>query len=169
MLMISGMIKPSAYPAIIQIYSKPKISCFGAIPQNTNNPKYRQFAELCCTYDNCKPALSPLYFSRIHPYLEIPCLLLSFLSLARSLPNTGSLQSFVVPTTIASLPLAPYTSLESIRIWKYHAFIFGAVVIGSGAMLAPAWPSKQPRIGLNAALALDDQALSLSSHHSDLF
>ena len=33
-------------------------------------------------------------------------------------------------------------------------FIFGAVVIGAGAMLAPAWPSAQPRIGLNAALAL---------------
>lgn len=33
-------------------------------------------------------------------------------------------------------------------------FIFGAVVIGTGAMLAPAWPSSQPRIGLNAALAL---------------
>lgn len=33
-------------------------------------------------------------------------------------------------------------------------FIFGAVVIGSGAMLAPAWPTKHPRIGLNAALAL---------------
>jgi hypothetical protein len=33
-------------------------------------------------------------------------------------------------------------------------FIFGAVVIGAGAMLAPAWPTKQPRIGLAAALAL---------------
>jgi len=33
-------------------------------------------------------------------------------------------------------------------------FIFAAVVIGAGAMLAPAWPAKQPRIGLAAALAL---------------
>ena len=33
-------------------------------------------------------------------------------------------------------------------------FIFGTIVIGAGAMLAPAWPSAQPRIGLNAALAL---------------
>ncbi|MBW4437300.1 MAG: hypothetical protein KME04_09215 [Pleurocapsa minor GSE-CHR-MK-17-07R] len=33
-------------------------------------------------------------------------------------------------------------------------FIFGAIILGAGAMLAPAWPSKQPRIGLNAALAL---------------
>jgi hypothetical protein len=33
-------------------------------------------------------------------------------------------------------------------------FIFGAVVIGAGAMLAPAWRTAQPRIGLNAALAL---------------
>lgn len=33
-------------------------------------------------------------------------------------------------------------------------FIFGAVVVGAGAMLAPAWPTVQPRIGLMAALAL---------------
>lgn len=33
-------------------------------------------------------------------------------------------------------------------------FIFGAVVIGAGAMLAPAWPTSQPRVGLAAALAL---------------
>lgn len=33
-------------------------------------------------------------------------------------------------------------------------FIFGAVVIGAGAMLAPAWNTAQPRIGLAAALAL---------------
>ncbi|MBZ0297259.1 MAG: hypothetical protein K8L99_32165 [Anaerolineae bacterium] len=33
-------------------------------------------------------------------------------------------------------------------------FIFGAVVVGAGAMLAPALPTKQPRIGLAAALAL---------------
>lgn len=33
-------------------------------------------------------------------------------------------------------------------------FIFGTVIIGAGAMLAPAWPTHQPRIGLNAALAL---------------
>src|SRR5690606_38137705 len=36
----------------------------------------------------------------------------------------------------------------------FVVFIFGAVVIGAGAMLAPAWPTRQPRIGLNAALAL---------------
>lgn len=33
-------------------------------------------------------------------------------------------------------------------------FIFGAVVIGAGAMLAPAWPTHQPRVALAAALAL---------------
>jgi hypothetical protein len=33
-------------------------------------------------------------------------------------------------------------------------FIFGTVVVGCGAMLAPAWPTSQPRIGLAAALAL---------------
>jgi hypothetical protein len=33
-------------------------------------------------------------------------------------------------------------------------FIFGAVVLGAGAMLAPAWPTKQPRIGMTSALAL---------------
>jgi hypothetical protein len=33
-------------------------------------------------------------------------------------------------------------------------FIFGAVVIGAGAMLSPAWPTAQPRIGLAAALSL---------------
>jgi hypothetical protein len=33
-------------------------------------------------------------------------------------------------------------------------FIFGAVVIGAGAMLSPAWHTAQPRIGLAAALSL---------------
>lgn len=33
-------------------------------------------------------------------------------------------------------------------------FIFGAVIIGAGIMLSPAWPSSQPRIGLAAALSL---------------
>ena len=33
-------------------------------------------------------------------------------------------------------------------------FVFGAVVIGAGAMLSPAWPTSQPRIGLAAALSL---------------
>ncbi|MBK9124732.1 MAG: hypothetical protein IPM16_16650 [Chloroflexi bacterium] len=33
-------------------------------------------------------------------------------------------------------------------------FIFGAVVLGAGAMLSPAYPTSQPRIGLNASLAL---------------
>lgn len=36
----------------------------------------------------------------------------------------------------------------------FVVFIFGAIVFGAGAMLAPAWPSSQPRIGLMAALAL---------------
>ena len=36
----------------------------------------------------------------------------------------------------------------------FIVFVFGAVVIGAGAMLAPAWPTTQPRIGLLAALAL---------------
>ncbi len=33
-------------------------------------------------------------------------------------------------------------------------FILAAVIIGTGALLAPAWPTIQPRIGLAAALAL---------------
>jgi hypothetical protein len=33
-------------------------------------------------------------------------------------------------------------------------FVLGAVIIGTGALLAPAWPTAQPRIGLAAALAL---------------
>ncbi len=33
-------------------------------------------------------------------------------------------------------------------------FIFGVIVLGAGAMLSPAWPSAQPRIGLAAALSL---------------
>jgi hypothetical protein len=33
-------------------------------------------------------------------------------------------------------------------------FIVGAVMIGAGAMLSPAWPSKQPRIGLAATFSL---------------
>ena len=33
-------------------------------------------------------------------------------------------------------------------------FVFGSVVFGAGAMLAPAWNTSQPRIGLSAALAL---------------
>lgn len=33
-------------------------------------------------------------------------------------------------------------------------FIFGAVILGTGAMLSPAWPTPQPRIGLAGALAL---------------
>lgn len=33
-------------------------------------------------------------------------------------------------------------------------FVFGAVVFGSGAMLAPAWPTVHPRIGLTGTLAL---------------
>jgi hypothetical protein len=33
-------------------------------------------------------------------------------------------------------------------------FIFGAVVLGAGAMLSPAWPTAQPRVGLSGTLAL---------------
>jgi hypothetical protein len=33
-------------------------------------------------------------------------------------------------------------------------FVFMAVILGAGAMLAPAWPTRQPRIGLASALAL---------------
>lgn len=33
-------------------------------------------------------------------------------------------------------------------------FVFGAVVLGAGAMLSPAWPTAQPRVGLAATLAL---------------
>lgn len=36
----------------------------------------------------------------------------------------------------------------------FVTFIFGAMILGAGAMLAPAWPTAQPRIGLAAALAL---------------
>lgn len=36
----------------------------------------------------------------------------------------------------------------------FTIFIFGAVIIGTGAMFAPAVPTDQPRIGLSAALAL---------------
>ncbi|MAS37043.1 MAG: hypothetical protein CL610_23790 [Anaerolineaceae bacterium] len=36
----------------------------------------------------------------------------------------------------------------------FIVFIFGSVVVGAGAMLAPAWPTQQPRIGLSAAMAL---------------
>lgn len=33
-------------------------------------------------------------------------------------------------------------------------FVFGAIIIGAGAMLSPAWPTTQPRIGLSATLSL---------------
>jgi hypothetical protein len=36
----------------------------------------------------------------------------------------------------------------------FIVFVFGAVVLGAGVMLSPAWPTKQPRIGLAASLAL---------------
>jgi hypothetical protein len=36
----------------------------------------------------------------------------------------------------------------------FSIFVFGSVVFGAGAMLAPAWNTIQPRIGLSAALAL---------------
>lgn len=33
-------------------------------------------------------------------------------------------------------------------------FVFGAVILGAGAMLSPAWPTAQPRIGVSATLSL---------------
>jgi len=33
-------------------------------------------------------------------------------------------------------------------------FVFGAVLLGAGAMIAPAWPTSQPRVGLGAAFSL---------------
>lgn len=36
----------------------------------------------------------------------------------------------------------------------FIVFVLGAVIIGTGALLAPAWPTTHPRIGLAAALAL---------------
>lgn len=33
-------------------------------------------------------------------------------------------------------------------------FVFGAIIIGAGAMLSPAWPTSQPRIGVSATLSL---------------
>src|SRR5690606_14289692 len=40
------------------------------------------------------------------------------------------------------------------RMPLFVIFIFGTVVVGAGAMLAPAWPTREPRIGLAGALAL---------------
>ena len=34
-------------------------------------------------------------------------------------------------------------------------FILGAVIIGAGVMFSPAWPTREPRIGLNATLAIE--------------
>ncbi|MDX1992088.1 MAG: hypothetical protein SF029_06850 [bacterium] len=36
----------------------------------------------------------------------------------------------------------------------FTVFVFGAVILGAGAMLSPAWPTAQPRIGLAATFAL---------------
>ncbi len=36
----------------------------------------------------------------------------------------------------------------------FVVFIFGAVLLGAGAMLSPAWPTAQPRIALSASLCL---------------
>lgn len=33
-------------------------------------------------------------------------------------------------------------------------FILGAVIVGAGVMFSPAWPTREPRIGLNSAMAL---------------
>ena len=33
-------------------------------------------------------------------------------------------------------------------------FVFGAIILGAGAMLSPAWPTTQPRVGLAAAFSL---------------
>lgn len=43
---------------------------------------------------------------------------------------------------------------ETIIMQFFVMFIFGAVILGAGAMLAPALPTGQPRIGTAAALAL---------------
>src|SRR5688500_19575916 len=44
--------------------------------------------------------------------------------------------------------------LDTISMPLFIFFILGAVIIGTGALLAPAWPTSQPCIGLAAALAL---------------
>ncbi|MBC7871584.1 MAG: hypothetical protein H7Y09_12150 [Chitinophagaceae bacterium] len=36
----------------------------------------------------------------------------------------------------------------------FTIFVFGAVILGTGGMLSPAWPTIEPRIGLGAALSL---------------
>jgi hypothetical protein len=36
----------------------------------------------------------------------------------------------------------------------FSLFVIGAVILGAGAMLSPAWPSKEPRIGLSATFIL---------------
>lgn len=36
----------------------------------------------------------------------------------------------------------------------FIVFVVGAVIIGAGAMLSPAWPTSQPRIGLSSAFSL---------------
>jgi hypothetical protein len=48
----------------------------------------------------------------------------------------------------------PANQKDVFKMPLFVIFIFGAVVFGSGALLAPAWPTKEPRIGLMAALAL---------------
>jgi hypothetical protein len=47
-----------------------------------------------------------------------------------------------------------FTTVKQVFMPFLVIFIFGAVVLGAGAMLAPAWDTRQPRIGLAAALAL---------------
>jgi hypothetical protein len=44
--------------------------------------------------------------------------------------------------------------LEALHMILIVFFIFCAVVMGAGAMLSPAYPTSQPRIGFSAALAL---------------
>jgi len=36
----------------------------------------------------------------------------------------------------------------------FVVFVIGAVIVGAGAMLSPAWPTRQPRIGLAASFSL---------------
>ncbi len=45
-------------------------------------------------------------------------------------------------------------NLEASFMALFTIFVFGAVILGAGGMLSPAWPTIQPRIGLGAALSL---------------
>lgn len=59
---------------------------------------------------------------------------------------------FALGFYLASLNKINITNRDGMIL--FIIFILGAVVIGAGAMLSPAWNTKQPRIGMTAALAL---------------